>query len=111
MRIFPVLVFILTSFTPLAMAAGEKVDIISPKDGTKFTSKVENTMEYEVTLGAAGGHIHLYLDGKEVALLRQKKGSYTFDTLAQGAHEICLKIVNKNHTPIGVERCIKVTVE
>jgi hypothetical protein len=51
------------------------------------------------------------VDGKEAALLRQMKGSYTMETLSMGNHEICIKIVNKNHTPIGVERCIKVDVE
>src|SRR3989338_8105897 len=42
---------------------------------------------------------------------RQKKGSSTLDPLMPGMHEICAKMVNKNHTPIGVERCIKVTAE
>jgi hypothetical protein len=31
--------------------------------------------------------------------------------MAPGNHQICIKIVNKNHTPIGVERCIKVEVK
>jgi len=112
MRNLSMLVLVLISFAvPLAMAAGENIDIISPVDGARLDSKAENKMDYNVTLGAAGGHVHLYVDGEEAALLRQAKGSYTFDHLSQGKHEICLKIVNKNHTPIGVERCIKVTVQ
>ena len=112
MRNLSMLVLVLTSFaTPLAMAAGEIIDIISPVDGARLDSRAENKMVYDVTLGAAGGHIHVYVDGEEADLLRQAKGSYTFDPLAKEKHELCLKIVNKNHTPIGVERCVKVTVE
>jgi hypothetical protein len=107
------LVLILTSFAASpAMASGENIDIVSPVDGAKLDFKAENKMVYDVNLGTTtGGHIHVYVDGEEADLLRQPKGSYTFDPLAKGKHEICLKIVNKNHTPIGVERCIKVTVE
>ncbi len=112
MRNLSVLVLMLTSFAaPLVMAAGESIDIISPVDGAKLDFKAENKMVYDVSLGTSGSHIHVYVDGEEADLLRQPKGSYTFDPLAKGKHELCLKIVNKNHTPIGVERCIKVTVE
>ncbi len=71
----------------------------------------QNKISYEVIPGPKGDHTHLYLDSKEVAVLRQLKGSHTFETLAEGNHDICIKVVNKNHTPIGVEKCIKVKVE
>jgi hypothetical protein len=51
------------------------------------------------------------VDGNEAGLLREMKGSFTMETLAPGNHELCLKIVNKNHTPIGVEKCVKVKAE
>jgi hypothetical protein len=38
------------------------------------------------------------------------KGSYMIFPLDPGIREICVKVVNSNHTPIGVSRCIKVTV-
>lgn len=93
------------------MAAGATIDIISPVDGARLDSKAENKMDYSITLGEEGGHIHVYVDGEEIAVLRQMKGSYTFEPLAKGKRDICIKIVNRNHTPSGVERCIKVTVE
>ena len=37
------------------------------------------------------------------------KGTYTIDSLKAGAHNVCIKVVDKSHTPIGVEKCIKVT--
>ena len=71
----------------------------------------QNKISYEVIPGPKGDHTHLYVDNKEVAVLRQLKGSHTFEALAAGNHDICIKVVTKNHTPIGVEKCVKVKVE
>jgi hypothetical protein len=54
--------------------------------------------------------VHFYIDGDEVAVLRQLEGSYLLDTLDEGAHRLCIKVVNKNHTPIGIEQCINVAL-
>jgi hypothetical protein len=50
------------------------------------------------------------VDNKQAAILHQLKGSYALETLAPGKHDICVKVVDKGHTPIGVEQCVKVTV-
>lgn len=106
------LVLILASIAaPLAAAAESKIDISSPVDGAMLDTKAQNKLDYNVTLGGDGDHIHVYVDGKQVALLRQMKGSHTLESLAQGNHEICIKIVNKNHTPTGVDRCVKVMAQ
>lgn len=112
MRKLSILLLILTGFvTSLAMAADGKIDITSPADGAKLNSKAKNKMDYNVTLAGAGDHIHIYVDGEKVGLLREMKGSFTFESLAKGKREICIKIVDKGHTPIGTDRCVKVTVE
>jgi hypothetical protein len=54
--------------------------------------------------------VHVYVDNKEVALLRQKKGSFLFESLSTGKHDLCVKVVNKAHVPIGIGKCVKVTV-
>lgn len=111
MRNLIMLALVLANFAvPQAVAAEPKIDIVSPVDGAKLDVMEQNKLDYSITPGG-GDHIHLYMDGKEAALLRQMKGSYTLESMAPGNHEICIKIVNKNHTPIGVERCIKVTAE
>jgi len=97
--------------SPPAMAAGTKIDISSPVDGAKLDAKEQNKLDYNITLANDGDHIHVYVDDKETALLRQMKGSHTLESLAPGKHEICIKIVNRNHTPIDIERCVKVTVQ
>lgn len=97
--------------TPVAFAADASVKIISPADGAKLDAMAQTKLVYEVEPGPRGDHTHLYVDGNETAILRKLKGSYTLENLGVGAHEICIKVVNKSHTPIGVERCIKVTVQ
>ena len=96
---------------PSAFSAEASTKITSPADGAKLDAMAQNKMTYEVVPGPKGDHVHVYVDGKEQAVLRQLKGSYTFETMTGGAHDICIKIVNKGHTPIGVDKCIKVTVE
>lgn len=91
-----------------ALAQDASVTISSPANGGKVgTSAVK--VAYSVVPGPKGDHVHLYVDGDEVAVLRQLKGSYTIDSLKAGNHDLCIKIVDKSHTPIGVEKCVKVT--
>lgn len=112
MRNLTMLAIVLASFVaPLAVAAESKIDISAPKDGAKLDAMEQNKLDYNITLASDGDHIHVYVDGKETSVLRQLKGSHTMESMAPGMHEICIKIVNKNHTPIGVERCIKVEVQ
>lgn len=94
-----------------AVAAEGSVIIRSPVEGATLDVMEQNKVEYEVVPGPGGDHVHLYVDGEEVAILRQLKGSYTLENLASGQHDLCVKVVNKNHTPIGVEECVAVTVQ
>ena len=87
------------------------IDIASPNDGAVLKSSAENKIEYDVTPGPKGDHTHLYVDGKEIAVLRELKGSHALGDLSPGSHDVCIKVVNKAHTPIGVEKCVKVDVE
>jgi hypothetical protein len=98
-------------FSVLASAEEASVKFLSPVDGAKLDAMALNKVSYEVVPGPKGDHVHFYVDGKEAAVLRQLKGSYTMETLGPGKHELCIKIVNKGHTPIGVQQCINVTAE
>jgi len=97
--------------TPLAFAAAGSVKIISPADGAKLDAMAQNQIVYDVQPGPGGDHTHLYVDGNETAILRKLKGSYSLEGLGTGPHEICIKVVNKGHTPTGVQNCIKVTAQ
>lgn len=94
-----------------ALAEEASVKFLSPADGARLDSMAQNKASYEVVPGPRGDHVHFYIDGQEVAVLRQLKGSYTMETLGPGKHELCIKVVNKGHTPIGVQHCINVTAE
>jgi hypothetical protein len=94
-----------------AYAQTGSVKITSPADGAKLDAFEQNRVNYEVVPGPKADHVHMYVDNKEVAILRELKGSYTLETLSPGKHDLCIKVVNKAHVPIGVEQCIKVQVE
>ncbi|MHB8760639.1 MAG: hypothetical protein ACYC5S_10995, partial [Thiobacillus sp.] len=71
----------------------------------------ENRLVYSVDPGPRGDHVHVYVDDREVGILRQLKGSYLLESMASGQRDICVKVVNKAHVPIGIQDCVKVTVK
>ena len=85
--------------------------ITSPVDGATLDAMDEIRVAYEVDPGPRGDHSHLYVDNKEVAILRERKGSYLLETPSSGKRSLCVKIVNKAHVPIGIGQCIQVTVK
>ncbi len=94
-----------------AAAAEPYVRIAAPAEGAKLDAMEQNRLVYEVDPGPRGDHVHVFVDGKEVGILRQLKGSYTLETLAPGTRELCVKVVNKAHTPTGVQDCVHVRIE
>ena len=108
--IYPILGAALLACSQISLAQNASVQITSPADGAKLDAMAQNKVDYDVMPGPNGDHVHLYVDNKEAAILRQLKGSYTLATLSPGQHDICVKVVNKGHTPIGLEQCVKVSV-
>ena len=95
----------------LVFAQDGSVKILAPAAGARLDAMADHRIAYEVVPGPRGDHTHLYVDGREVAVLRELKGSRPLETLAPGARELCIKVVNKAHVPTGVEQCVKVKVE
>lgn len=94
-----------------SVAAEGSVTIESPKDGARLEATKQSQLVYEVMSVPSGSHVHVYVDDKEVGILRQLKGSYTLQPLSAGSRNVCVKVVNKAHTPIGLQQCVKVSVE
>jgi uncharacterized protein YfaP (DUF2135 family) len=94
-----------------AQAAEAYVKITAPADGARLDGMELSRLAYEVSPGPKGDHVHVYVDGKEVGILRALKGGYTLEALAAGQRTLCVKVVNKAHVPLGIEQCIKVRVE
>lgn len=95
---------------PVIAQAEASVKIQSPANGATLDALDENRLVYEVEPGPRGDHVHVYVDNREVGILRKLKGSYLLESMAAGKRNICVKVVNKAHVPIGVEQCVNVTV-
>jgi len=96
---------------PMIALAQGKVTITTPAEGATLDAMAENRVVYDVDPGPRGDHVHVYVDNKEVGILRKLKGSYLLETLSPGPRTICIKVVNKAHVPVGIEQCVHVTVK
>jgi hypothetical protein len=97
--------------TPATGLGQGKVTITSPKPGATLDAMEENQLVYEVDPGPRGDHVHVYVDNQEVGILRKLKGSYTLETLSPGKRNLCVKVVNKAHVPVGIDQCVEITVK
>ena len=88
--------------------ADDNVKITSPADGEKVKSSDPVNIIYDITPGPGGDHAHIYVNDKEAGILRKLKSSFSLDPLPSGVHTVCVKVVNRGHSPIGQESCIKV---
>ena len=94
-----------------AYAADGSITISAPANGAMVSAKDKVPVTYAATLGANGDHLHLYVDGKRVDVLRQIKGTAELDTLPAGKHHVCLTVNTSSHAPTGVETCVDVTAQ
>ena len=83
------------------------VTISSPTEGQKLPNN-STKLVYEVAPGSKGEHVHIFIDGDEVARIHEMKGSYSVDKLTTGKHWLCVRVVDKAHTPVGQEKCVGV---
>jgi hypothetical protein len=90
-------------------AADGSITISSPANGAMVSSKTKVPVAYSAMLGPTGDHLHLYVDGKRVDVLREAKGSADLDALPAGKHHVCLTVNTSSHAPTGVETCVDLT--
>ena len=107
------LITILTALFCVLPASAEEnpVTIHSPADGEKLEAGHTYKLEYEVKAVAKADHVHLFIDGEEIATGHKLKGSFTLGPLKTGSRKVCISPVNKNHTPMAAQACINVTVQ
>lgn len=82
------------------------VEIRSPKDGAAVPAGTPVIVDYAVDPGPQGDHVHFYVNGKEVAVVRRLVGQHRVEALPAGSHEVAIKVVNSAHVPIGIESAI-----
>ncbi|MEQ1673756.1 MAG: hypothetical protein ABL865_01775 [Candidatus Nitrotoga sp.] len=107
------LLLVVSIYAPVAAAsaADASVAISSPAANVIIKAGSPIPVTYDVIPGSKGDHTHIYVNGDQKAVLMKLKDTHTLDGLAAGKHDICIKVVNKGHAPIGVEKCISVSVE
>jgi hypothetical protein len=97
-------------------ANDRSVTISSPADKSKIPG-TGTKMVFDVVPAAAvaavpaaskADHVHVYVDGDRVAQLHELKGSYAVDKLVPGKHWLCIRVVDKAETPVGLEKCVEV---
>lgn len=103
-------VFVFSLPATLAHAQQGMVTIQSPMMGAKLMGMGPIMLQYGVEPGPNGDHVHVYVDDEEVGILRALKGAYALEKLSAGDHNVCIKVVDKGHTPIGLEKCVQVSV-
>ncbi len=76
------------------------IEIISPKEGDKFSITKFPSVKYRVSLAGNAfeyrKNIYIYVDDKKVGRVRQLSGRYTLDRLLLGSHKICISIESEN---------------
>jgi hypothetical protein len=107
----PLALALALAYPTAVLAADGKVTISAPAKGATLDAMDEINLVYEVEPGPKGDHVHVYVDDKEVGILRKLKGSYPLESLSSGQRNICVKVVNKAHVPTGVENCVQVTMK
>lgn len=92
------------------MGMGASVMISAPADGAMLPQKQPVMVSYEAVTGPKGDHVHIYVDGERVAVLRQLSGEHNLGVLKPGMHKIGIEIVTNAHQHIGVGKEISVDV-
>lgn len=103
--------FVLIIGCAQAFAAEGKITINSPANGAVVSVKDKLPLNYDAVLGPSGDHLHLYVDGTRIDVLRQLKGSTELGPLPPGKHRICLAENTKWHVATGPETCVDVTAQ
>ena len=110
-RIFAPVFFAFLLVSANALAAAGMVTISSPMNGAMVSKDAKVELSYEAVPGPDGDHLHLYLDGKRIDIIRTMKGMADVGMLEPGKHHICLEINTKSHVPTGAEACVDVTAK
>ncbi len=99
---------------PMTMGQGvstqASVVISAPMDGAVLPANQPIKVTYQAVPGPKSNHVHAYVDGELVAILRQLSGDYEIKNLNPGKHKISIAIVTKDYQLIGTGKQITVEV-
>jgi hypothetical protein len=78
----------------LQPAEGASVKIVSPKDGQVINGD-KVPLEFKMTKGKRGEHVHAYVDGELMGMFKTEKG--TLNGVKPGKHTLELRVVTGDH--------------
>jgi len=78
----------------LQPAEGARVKIVTPKNGQEFKGE-QVPLEFKLTKGKRGNHVHAYVDGELMGMFSSEKGTLT--GIKPGKHTLELRVVTNDH--------------
>jgi len=78
----------------LQPAEGASVKIVSPKAG-EILKGDKVPLQFKLTKGKRGEHVHAYVDGEMMGMFKSEKGTLT--GIQPGKHTLELRVVAKYH--------------
>jgi Cu/Zn superoxide dismutase len=78
----------------LQPAEGASVKVVSPKSGQVITGD-KVPLEFKLTKGKRGAHVHAYVDGEIMGMFESEKG--TLNGIKPGKHTLELRVVTADH--------------
>jgi hypothetical protein len=78
----------------LQPAEGASVKIVTPKNGQEFKGD-QVPLEFKLTKGKRGNHVHAYVDGELMGMFSSEKGTLT--GIRPGKHTLELRVVTNDH--------------
>jgi len=78
----------------LRPAQGARVQIVSPKPGQVIKGD-SVPLEFKLTKGKIGEHVHAYVDGEMAGMFKGSKG--TLNGIKPGQHTLELRVVTGDH--------------
>jgi hypothetical protein len=92
---------------------GDKLAITSPADGATVSAPFTLTWRSPVPLGppdSGKDHVHVYVDGHENDYTVVGGTRFQVKDLSPGKHEVDIALQHADHSPVGPEDSIHVTV-
>jgi hypothetical protein len=78
----------------LQPAEGANVKIVSPKEGQVIKGD-QVPLQFKLTKGKRGAHVHAYIDGELMGMFASEKG--TLNGIKPGQHLLELRVVTADH--------------
>jgi hypothetical protein len=90
-----------------------ELSITSPADGASVQVPFELTWESTVPLGppdSGKDHVHVFVDGQENDYTVVGGNRFRVKGLSSGRHDVQITLQHADHTPVGPEDSVEVTV-